>query len=63
MAGRWPLAGGEIERFRQAEDQPTAFFQPNDRCVAVPRKTLTLRSLGLVSVSTDEQAGRLNWHS
>ena len=63
MPSRWPLASGKIERFRQAEDQPTAFFKANDRRVAVPRKTLTLRSLGLASVSTHEEAGRLNWHS
>ena len=63
MAGWWPLAGGKIERFRQAEGQPTAFFKSNDRRGNVPHKTLTSRSLGLVGVSTHEEAGRLNWHS
>jgi hypothetical protein len=63
MAGWWPLAGGKIERLRQAEDQPTAFFKANDRRGNVPRKTLTSRCLGLVGVSTHEEAGRLNWHS
>ena len=46
MAGWWPLAGGKIERFRQAEDQPMAFFEPNDRRGNVPWKILTPRSLG-----------------
>ena len=63
MASWWPLAGGKIERLRQAEDQPAAFFKSNDRCGNVPRKTLTSRSLGLVGVHAHEEAGRLNWHS
>src|ERR1700733_7160002 len=51
-----------IDWLGQTENQPAASFQPKDRRGGLALSNLTLRSLGLASVSTYEKAGCLKRH-